>query len=105
MNLEFQKVDTKKGLRIVWVVEGALLFVMTFVVILFVKDKSRVTDLVNVMPYLFGLIALQATGAIGGSNLKRWTESLVIRAKNGRKEDDCQGAAEEGPEVGAGPDS
>ena len=78
MELSLKDVDAKKSLRIVWIVEGALLFVMSFVVLLVFPD--RVAALIELAPYLFGLIALQATGAIGGSSLKRWTESLKLKA-------------------------
>lgn len=82
MDLNFEKVDTKKSLRIVWVVEGMLLFVASFVILM--VWPSRVAGLIDLVPYLFGLIALQAGGAIGGSSLKRWTESLKIKALNGK---------------------
>ena len=78
MNLSVENVDTKKSLRIIWIVEGALFFVMSFAVLLIWPD--RVASLIELAPYLFGLIALQATGAIGGSSLKRWTESLKLKA-------------------------
>ena len=99
MDLSLQNVDAKKSLRIVWIVEGALLFVMCFVILLFFFD--RMEGLVQLAPYLFGLIALQAGGAIGGASIKRWTESLVIKAKNGKlgyhpdKEDGHEGFPEE----------
>jgi len=81
MELSLKDVDAKKSLRIVWIVEGALLFTMSFIVLLIWPD--RVAALIELAPYLFGLIALQATGAIGGSSLKRWTESLKLKAQNG----------------------
>jgi len=83
MNLSIENVDTKKSLRIVWIVEGALLFIMCFVVLLFFPDRTD--GLIQLSPYLFGLIALQATGAIGGSNFKRLTEGYKLKqgAKNG----------------------
>ena len=71
-------IDTKQALRIVWVVEGALLFIMAFVILLAIP--GRITYLIDFMPYLFGLIALQATGAIGGSNFKRLTEGFKLKA-------------------------
>ena len=77
MNLSIEKVDAKKGLRIVWVMEGCLLFIMCFVVLLFFP--SRVAGLIQLAPYLFGLIALQATGAIGGANFKRLTEGYKLK--------------------------
>ena len=85
MKLSLEEVDAKKSLRIIWIVEGALLFIMSFAVLLIWPD--RVASLIELVPYLFGLIALQATGAIGGSSLKRWTESLKIKAANGGKND------------------
>jgi len=77
MKLSVENVDAKKGLRIVWVVEGCLFFIMSFVVLL--VFPSRVDALISLAPYLFGLIALQATGAIGGSNFKRLTEGYKIK--------------------------
>ena len=78
MELSLKDVDTKKSLRIIWIVEGGLFFVMSFAVLLIWPD--RVAGLIELAPYLFGIIALQAGGAIGGSSLKRWTESLKIKA-------------------------
>ena len=71
-------VDTKQTLRVVWIVEAALLFIMAFVILLF--TPKRLDGLIELMPYLFGLIALQGTGAIGGSSIKRLTEGYKIKA-------------------------
>jgi hypothetical protein len=71
-------IDSKQVLRIVWIVEAALLFIMAFVVLLF--KPSGLAGLIDLMPYLFGLIALQGTGAIGGSSIKRLTEGVKLRA-------------------------
>ena len=56
MELSLKDVDTKKSLRIIWIVEGGLFFVMSFVVLLIWPD--RVASLIELAPYLFGLIAV-----------------------------------------------
>ena len=73
-----KEVGSKEGLRTVWVVEGALLFVASFAILM--VWPSRMAGLVDLMPYLFGLIALQGTGAIGGASLKRFTEGYKLKA-------------------------
>jgi len=75
--------DEKKGLRILWIAEAAMLFVMSFCVLLI--WPTRTTQLIEMMPYLFGLIALQGTGAIGGSNFKRLTEGYKLKAENRKR--------------------
>ena len=84
MNLSIENVDAKKGLRIVWVVEVALLFVSSFAILMF--WPTRMDGLIQLMPYFFGMVTLQATGAIGGSSLKRLTEGYKLKQemnKNG----------------------
>ena len=78
MELSLKDVDTKKSLRIVWIVEGGLFFVMSFAILLIWPDRTP--GLIELAPYLFGIIALQGGAAAGGSSLKRWTESLKIKA-------------------------
>ena len=80
VELSLKDVDTKKSLRIVWIVEGGLFFVMSFLSVIIPAWSARMPVLLELAPYLFGIIALQAGGAIGGSSLKRWTESLKIKA-------------------------
>jgi len=79
---DVSKVGEKQGLRTVWVVEGALLFVASFTILM--VWPSRMAGLIELIPYLFGLIALQGTGAIGGSNFKRLTEGYKLKAENHR---------------------
>jgi hypothetical protein len=76
-------IDSKYALRIVWIVEAALLFVMAFIILLF--KSNRMDGLIELMPYLFGLIVLQGTGAIGGASLKRLTEGYKIKSAVSRK--------------------
>ena len=77
-------VDTKQSLRIVWIIEGGLLFIMAFLILLI--WPTRMAGLIELMPYLFGIIALQGSGAIGGSSLKRLTEGYKLKVeKQGSK--------------------
>ena len=80
MELSLKDVDTKKSLRIVWIVEGGLFFVMSFLSVIIPAWSARMPVLLELAPYLFGIIALQGGAAAGGSSLKRWTESLKIKA-------------------------
>ena len=73
-------VDTKQSLRIVWIIEGGLLFIMAFLILLI--WPTRMAGLIELMPYLFGIIALQGSGAIGGSSLKRLTEGYKMKAQS-----------------------
>ncbi len=84
--------DSKLYLRMIWIVEGALLFIMCFVVLLIFP--SRMPGLEVLIPYLFGIIALQATGAIGGSHFKRLTEGFKLKAQKaavGSDKKPCKG--------------
>ena len=81
MELSLKDVDAKKSLRIVWIVEGALFFAMSFLSVIIPAWSARMPALLELAPYLFGIIALQAGGAIGGSSLKRYTESLKMKAE------------------------
>ena len=67
MEVSMKNVDGKKTLRIVWIVEGAILFIMAFGVLLIWPD--RLAGLIDLMPYLFGIIALQGTGEIGRAHV------------------------------------
>lgn len=82
MKVSLKAVGEKQGLRTVWVIEGALLFVAAFAILMF--WPSRMAGLIELIPYLFGLIVLQGTGAIGGSSLKRLTEGYKMKAANGK---------------------
>ena len=81
LKLSLEDVDAKKSLRIVWIVEGALFFAMSFLSVIIPTWSARMPALLELAPYLFGIIALQATGAIGGASLKRYTEALKMKAE------------------------
>lgn len=71
-------IDTKYALRIIWVAEGVLLIIMSFIILLFIP--KRVDALLALMPYLAGIIGLGGAGAIGGESLKRVTEAAKLKA-------------------------
>jgi hypothetical protein len=83
-------VDPKKSLRTAWIIESGLYFALVFIVLIWIPD--RISGLVQVSPYLFGLIVGQGAAGWSGSNVKRYTESLIIKAKNGGSRGDQEAA-------------
>ena len=71
-------VDTKYALRMIWVIEGALLIVMSFVILLFLP--KRMDGLIMLIPWLAGIIGFEGAAAAGGSSLKRITEAAKAKA-------------------------
>jgi uncharacterized membrane protein YbhN (UPF0104 family) len=81
MKLSIESVDTKKLLRIAWIIESIWFFILVSI-ILFWKPE-RTDALVALSPWLFGLIMGQGAVSWSGSNIKRMTKGWLEKAKNG----------------------
>jgi hypothetical protein len=81
MKLSIEAVDAKKTLRIVWILEGILYFIVAFIVLIW--KPEHIEGLVKLSPYLTGLIVAQGGAAWSGSSIKRVTESWLENTRSG----------------------
>lgn len=74
-------IDVKRVLRLAWIIESIWYFIIATIALFSRRDVMDA--LVNISPYLFGLIMAQGGAGWSGASLKRLTETLKEKVANG----------------------